>query len=265
MSSYFDDLTYRIVLQHYITHNDTAYQQAETNSLELLTSGKLDISWKDGCLTRMEAPAFFWIREGSVFSFSLPEPNIKTEHIYLDFLGERSFRMMDALDMLYPDGWLRLKDVNSIKQIFLRLLNLYRNSPEEKRNEMVVLTEQLMLLVEDSINAKNVSLNNDQYALAKLAEDMRSDPFKNWDLTHLAASYELSVDHFRRIFRIQLGMTPREYILHQRMTRAAELLQNTNMRIKEIEQVCGFQSVVDFSRSFKKCYGKSPSQYREKR
>ena len=58
-------------------------------------------------------------------------------------------------------------------------------------------------------------------------------------------------------------MTPKEYLLRQRMLRAVELLENTNMRIKEIVFSCHFSSDVDFSRSFKKYCGLSPRAYRE--
>ena len=75
----------------------------------------------------------------------------------------------------------------------------------------------------------------------------------------------LSMDHFRRLFRERHQLPPHEYLSHQRMIRAAELLAKTDMRIKEIVFTCHFKSLMDFSRSFRKYSGLSPRAYRRKK
>ncbi len=49
---------------------------------------------------------------------------------------------------------------------------------------------------------------------------------------------------------------------NQRMLRAADLLRTTNMRIKEIMYACKFDTLMEFSRSFKSYSGMSPRAYR---
>ena len=68
------------------------------------------------------------------------------------------------------------------------------------------------------------------------------------DMASLAG---LSVNHFIRTFKRQFGMTPMDYILKQRMTRAKQLLFSTD-KIKLIAEQVGYKDEHYFSRVFKK-------------
>ena len=104
----------------------------------------------------------------------------------------------------------------------------------------------------------------DPYAVCRTAEKIRRDPFRSYDFHGIAEHNGISYDHFRRLFNEKHQMPPHEYIRNQRLFRAAELLRVTNMRIKEIVFTCGFDSMMEFSRSFKRYSGLSPRAYREK-
>ncbi len=238
------------------------FSLAENNSLEFLSSGALTIHWENGATTCLTAPAFFWIRCGTKFRFSLAT-EISADHIYADVMGPRSERMMDALDELYPDRCFYPRNSSFMHQLFTRLLRLYRDSPVENQREMCVIAEQMVCLAEEA--ATEHSADKDRYHLKKLAEEMRMEPFREWDFTQEVRQRELSFAHFRRLFQQEFGVTPRGYILQQRMIRAAELLCNTNMRVKEIEEICGFRSAIEFSRTFRKYYGLSPMNYRNQK
>ena len=50
--------------------------------------------------------------------------------------------------------------------------------------------------------------------------------------------------------------------MHLRMTKAAELLVEQDMSIKEICYAVGFNSENSFYKAFKRTYGITPTQYR---
>lgn len=90
---------------------------------------------------------------------------------------------------------------------------------------------------------------------------------------HLDQSLELSVIaevanfspfHFHRIFTFLIGETPIDYIQRLRIEKAAWKLREENPdAITEIAYACGFGSVSLFSRTFKKYFGITPSQFRK--
>lgn len=54
-----------------------------------------------------------------------------------------------------------------------------------------------------------------------------------------------------------------EYIKDKRLTKAAELLTATTVKVGEISQSCGFTDYNYFTRNFRKKYSCSPTQYRK--
>lgn len=263
MENYFDDITFRIVAHRFKIDGSESFSVPESNSLEFIRSGELRLEYADGPRVPLKAPAFFWIPRGRKFRFALPPeapPEQASEHIYADILGPRSERMMAALDALFPKKFFTPRDPERVSALFFELLRLYRSSPERNHPEMAALAEMLMALACSNSGVNEIP---DPYGLDRIAEDLRSDPFADFDFGSLARKAGLSPDHFRRLFRKRHRLTPHAYLNHQRMFRAAELLRTTGMRIKEIVFSCRFTSDVEFSRGFKKFSGLSPRAYRE--
>jgi AraC-like DNA-binding protein len=87
--------------------------------------------------------------------------------------------------------------------------------------------------------------------------------FEPLDVARLAASAGLSRAHFSREFRRTFGVSPHEYLLTRRLERAATLLRNTDKSVLEICTEVGLQSLGSFTTSFKRIYGKTPTEYRD--
>lgn len=70
--------------------------------------------------------------------------------------------------------------------------------------------------------------------------------------------------HFHRIFKLIIGETLQNYIFRKRIEKSAFYLSlRKNLSIKDIYLNVGFSSHSDFNKSFKKYYGKSPSEFRK--
>ena len=69
--------------------------------------------------------------------------------------------------------------------------------------------------------------------------------------------------YLSRIFTERAGVTPREFLQHVRLGRAAELLKNSNCSISEVARNACYEDVFNFSKLFKKKYGLSPLYYRK--
>ncbi|MBD2869018.1 AraC family transcriptional regulator [Paenibacillus arenilitoris] len=74
----------------------------------------------------------------------------------------------------------------------------------------------------------------------------------------------LSEGHLRAIFRRSLHMSPYQYVLHTRLTKAKQLLITSNQTLLEIAAAVGFDDVSHFISLFKRKIGATPAQYRKK-
>lgn len=78
----------------------------------------------------------------------------------------------------------------------------------------------------------------------------------------LAETACISIDHFIRLFKQEVGSTPMHFIIEKKMTRAQFILATESMPIKEISYLLGYDDPSYFSRLFRNYVGCSPQKYR---
>lgn len=79
----------------------------------------------------------------------------------------------------------------------------------------------------------------------------------------MAGELGLTLDYFSRLFRQTYGISPRGYIIRERIRAAADLLLESKMTVKQLALDFGFHNVSYFCRQFRKIMGQSPAKYRE--
>ncbi len=96
-------------------------------------------------------------------------------------------------------------------------------------------------------------------SLKRIQESANENP----GIKILAALAGLSEEQFRKLFRRDLGLSPKEYLIETKLTKAAELLLTTDLRVNEIGRRLGFAYAHYFHWRFKKRFGVSPKAYRQ--
>src|SRR6266487_5802661 len=81
-------------------------------------------------------------------------------------------------------------------------------------------------------------------------------------LTKVAKFSNISANHLSEKFKKVAGINFVDYVARIRVGKARDLLQNSNLRIREIAFAVGFQSLSQFNRVFKKLTRKSPTRFR---
>ena len=77
----------------------------------------------------------------------------------------------------------------------------------------------------------------------------------------LANLCNLSNVYFRKLFTEIMGTSPISYVQELRIKKAKEMLKSDYGSITDIAQSLGYLNIYDFSRTFKKYTGVSPSKY----
>ena len=92
-----------------------------------------------------------------------------------------------------------------------------------------------------------------------LDEQYRDPP----SVHELAAMVGLSASRLARLFREEVSMSIRSYVVARRLYMAALLIKQTDERISQIAYGVGFNDVSNFNHAFKKRFGTSPGDYRD--
>ncbi|MFP2931727.1 AraC family transcriptional regulator [Pyxidicoccus sp. 3LG] len=87
-------------------------------------------------------------------------------------------------------------------------------------------------------------------------------PAEPWTVESLATAVGLSRSGFAARFSEQVGEPPLEYLSRWRMTKAAQLLRESELPMLAVAEAIGYQSEASFNRAFKRWGGTAPGAYR---
>lgn len=125
---------------------------------------------------------------------------------------------------------------------------------------MISMTDGFKKPEVDTFKIKNAILhqNDIQTAIAYINKNLT----ESITLSDMAKSAGMSPSHFSTVFKSVAGISPYEYLLLIRIEHAVELLRSTNMTIVDVAYSCGFKSMPNFNKSFKRITNMTPSDYR---
>ncbi len=97
--------------------------------------------------------------------------------------------------------------------------------------------------------------------LARVVQYIKENIRENLQLEELAGEACLSKAHFLRTFKQELGLTPMEYVLKERLKLASKYLQQGEFQIQEVSAMSGFNNNTYFIRAFKQEFGCTPKVF----
>jgi AraC-like DNA-binding protein len=108
--------------------------------------------------------------------------------------------------------------------------------------------------------------NNNQHKannrLHSLFQDIEKRLQYDWTIEAMCNRSHYSPPHLHRLCQAQFGKSPIQKLIHLRVERAKSLLLNTRWSVQHIASYVGYASIFNFSKSFKKVVGVSPSEFR---
>ena len=161
------------------------------------------------------------------------------------------------------------KEINWCKSILStlsRLSDLENRKTEFYAYEVLCLLSALWLEVCRNIQVPNG--NTDTVIgtrMQKFLQYISEHYGEDISLDRLAGSATVSKSECLRCFRASMQTTPYKYLTEYRLSKAAELLKNSDEPIGNIADSVGFRQVSHFGKCFKEKTGFSPRDYRKKK
>ncbi|MBR6577474.1 MAG: helix-turn-helix domain-containing protein [Clostridia bacterium] len=126
-----------------------------------------------------------------------------------------------------------------------------------------MLTRLLVLLYRKRPELFLTDENRNTEIVRELQAKFEKDYSEHFSLSELALGYHISESHLSHIFKSVTGYAPIEYLMSCRLSAAKNLLSSSDKSIKEIIDLCGFSDESNFSRTFKKKVGMTPTEFRK--
>ncbi len=109
-----------------------------------------------------------------------------------------------------------------------------------------------------------VSIESDSRRVLKVKNHIATHITDDLRLEDLSSMIGMTPSAFSRFFKLHTGKNLSEYIVDIRLGNAARRLIDTTDTVSEICYCCGFNTLSNFNRLFRKRKGCSPTEFREK-
>lgn len=99
-----------------------------------------------------------------------------------------------------------------------------------------------------------------------VVENIKKNVLMNYrtiTLENIALDVKMSTNYVSKLFKKVSGQNFSDYLIEVKMTNAMRLLKNNELKIYEIAYMIGYDNPKNFTRAFKKYWGKSPWEYKE--
>ncbi|WP_308723427.1 AraC family transcriptional regulator [Paenibacillus polysaccharolyticus] len=234
--------------------------EASTGFFFILTRGEIEIRMSDK-IYRCRAPYIFHGGADNNMSFVVPNDNQEWDgYLVLYTAASASSEDQGNLALSYgftPNAMLPIQEkCEAVGALLKSSESLERLQAQSIFLSMVygVLSQKLQTLAQPEHTKINIVTDAIKYIKANYRESVTAEK--------LAGRYDCSTSYLSRLFRNQIGLGPIEYLIHERVHRAKQLLLKSDARIQDIATKVGYADVYYFSRLFKKHTGRSPLQFR---
>ena len=179
-------------------------------------------------------------------------------YLWIHFTGSYAAQLLNELS-LSPLPLLRtVSGIEHIAEHFRHLLDKAPTGYPFQKQELACELERLLVRI-----AQGSTTSLSAVPFAKSIRYLHTAYNQSIRIPELAAMENLSNSRYVELFRRYFGKSPTAYLMELRMKNACELLQTTDMSVKQIAVLCGYDDPHFFSRLFKRHIGVSPQDYRQ--
>lgn len=170
---------------------------------------------------------------------------LKTSFDFQQFEKPTSLSFNNQVPQTWQKIYSCLTDGFALENISYANLNLYH---------------LISLLIFHNKEIKNVQSDEDQ--LEQSIAYMKNNLHKHLTVESIATKFNYSSSHYSTLFKQKTGLSPIDYFIKLKIQNACQLLNKSNLIVKEVAQKVGYDDPFYFSRMFKKITGKSPIEYK---
>lgn len=150
---------------------------------------------------------------------------------------------------------------NLVENLIWTIMNNQQNKRSINQTTMGLLFLQLLNYTDKIATGGGQTEEDIVLAILRYVEEN----YKDGELTDLAQSLHYDLYWLSRMIKKRTGKTYTELIQQKRMQQAAFLLRNTGLSVAEAGNAVGYDNLSYFHRIFRRQYGVSPKQFRDRK
>lgn len=212
----------------------------------------------------LEPGSCAFLRGGESYRFE-QDANHRFRHywVHFDFVAADGTPIPHReLDL--PPLLRRLRDLAFVEGLMQRLLRAYHSGAPRQRVWSWLRAVLAEVAAEDA-QAESRERSPHAEAIDAICARIRAHPEQGHRVDDLARGLGLDPSYFSRLFRAQVGQSPRRFLTNARLQLARFLLRDSQLSVARIAERTGYADVHFFARHFRAEHGLTPSAYRASR
>ncbi len=136
--------------------------------------------------------------------------------------------------------------------------------PCRSRSFLIELLFFLRRISDSAERVINININNNYKGIEDLILYLNTNYMNKITIEDLGKKFHVNRTTLNKLFNKATGIPVKAYLIKLRLHLAAQILEDTTVPVSEVINRVGFNDPVHFSRIFKKNYGYTPTEYRQK-
>tara|TARA_R110002073_G_scaffold11898_4_gene53601 strand:+ start:10870 stop:11763 length:894 start_codon:yes stop_codon:yes gene_type:complete len=225
--------------------------------IEMVTEGRGELTLRD---------RNFALSPGIMFAYGPQTPHrianvppSQMRKFYVDFVGYEAEAALRTAGLL--DGKpLRVTRMHELVELFEMLDHEARGDSDVAGEVCEHLLRLMLVKVRQCCLAESPAMPRAYATYERVREYIETHYLELHTVEQVAAQCDITPIHLSRLFRRFGGAGAYRFLLRKKMNRAAEMLLEDRLLIKEVAERLGFSDAFQFSRAFKRVYGIPPRQ-----
>lgn len=214
---------------------------------------------------KIDFPEAEWNNPTQCIALSISKEMIEnTFNLLNEHFSSKVLTQEWGLDLSYFH-LINTQDLSEIINRFIRI-GVKERSREKDLIASLALKELLIRLTQTQARDmlektyKELASSN---RMAHVVDYIKKNIRENLQLEELASQACMSKAHFLRIFKNELGLTPMDYVVKERLKLAKYYLLTGDFQIQEVCLMVGFNDLTNFIRAFKREFQVTPKVFQK--
>ena len=207
---------------------------------------------------------------GTVFTYSRGmehritcEPGQPLTKYFVVLSGKAGRDLMHECQ-LSPGSVGRVGQPEQVQQIFEDLIRHGRDDHPDRHRMCAMVVQYLIMKIGDLATPCGETSTSRAFATYQRCRQYIGDHYLAIrNLNEVAEACHVDSAYLCRLFQRFGRERPSRYLLHLRLNRAAELIQNSGLMIRAVSDQLGFSDPYNFSRAFRRAFGVPPGHLRK--
>lgn len=216
----------------------------------------------EGVVTKLEKGQGFLLFPGQIASYFADVKDPWT-YMWVEFDGLRVKQALENSTLSVNNSVFNSRSEKASEQLIHEMEQIILNpdmSPYFQIGHLFLFFNYLLEATQKL--KKDLNSNLSDFYVQEALTFIENNFDKQMTIESLAEVVGLNRNYFGKLFQRKMGKSPQQFLIQYRMSKAAEYLLTTDLEITKISRNVGYENPLQFSKAFKKTYGKSPRDWR---